>query len=131
MAASRFLFQNFNLAFRGWNVISNFIPVPLSAALIIGSALTSRMDRSFSAFRYLRFASYVIVRNSSRAGYRRLVMIKRKARTTSSLKRKAIVLAPIHSWPQPNLMKNGNGVSRNRSYPCNLNLHPWGLWYVH
>ena len=30
MAASRFLFQNFNLAFRGWNVISNFIPVPLS-----------------------------------------------------------------------------------------------------
>lgn len=28
MAASRFLFQNFNLAFRGWNVISNFIPVP-------------------------------------------------------------------------------------------------------
>lgn len=115
MAASRFLFQNFNLAFRGWNVILNFIPVPLSAALIIGSALTSRMDRSFSAFRYLRFASYVIVRNSSRAGYRRLVMIKRKARTTSSLKRKAIVLAPIHSWPQPNLMKNGKGVSRNRS----------------
>lgn len=75
MAASRFLFQNFNLAFRGWNVISNFIPVPLSAALIIGSALTSRMDLSFSAFRNLRFTSYVIVRNSSRAGCRRFVMI--------------------------------------------------------
>lgn len=30
-------------------------------------------------------------------------------RTTSSLKCKAIVLAPIHSWPQPNLMKNGKG----------------------
>lgn len=75
MAASRFLFQNFNLAFGGWNVISNFIPVPLSADLIIGSALTSRMDLSFSVFRYLRFASYVIVRNSSRAGWRRFVMI--------------------------------------------------------